>query len=101
MNRRNYTQAADLFKQVTDRYPRSRSAPSAMYFRAFSLYQTGNLDRMRESRDVLGALTRNYPNADLADAIMRFADLRKRRSQLAAGGSLPHHLRGNREVPVA
>ena len=68
MNRRNYTQAADLFKQVTDRYPRSRSAPSAMYFRAFSLYQTGNLDRMRESRDVLGALTRNYPNADLADA---------------------------------
>jgi len=68
MNRRNYTQAADLFKQVTDRYPRSQSAPSAMYFRAFSLYQTGNLDRMRESRDVLGALTRNYPNADLADA---------------------------------
>src|SRR5688572_25324315 len=39
--------------------------------------------------------------ADLADAIMRFADLRKRRSQLAAGGSLPHHLRGSREVSVA
>jgi uncharacterized protein (DUF58 family) len=30
---------------------------------------------------------------DLADAIMRFADLRKRRSQLAAGGGLPQHLR--------
>lgn len=28
----------------------------------------------------------------LVDAIMRFADLRKRRSQLAAGGSLPRHL---------
>ena len=29
---------------------------------------------------------------DLVDAIMRFADLRKRRSQLAAGGVLPQHL---------
>jgi len=38
---------------------------------------------------------------DLADAIYRFADLRKRRSQLAAGGGLPGHLKENREVPVA
>jgi uncharacterized protein (DUF58 family) len=30
----------------------------------------------------------------LVDAILRFADLRKRRNQLAAGGSLPGHLRG-------
>ena len=29
---------------------------------------------------------------ELVDAILRFADLRKRRSQLAAGGSLPAHL---------
>jgi len=29
---------------------------------------------------------------NLVDAILRFADLRKRRSQLAAGGSLPKHL---------
>jgi uncharacterized protein (DUF58 family) len=29
---------------------------------------------------------------DLVDAILRFADLRKRRAQLAAGGSLPPHL---------
>jgi TolA-binding protein len=68
MNRRNYTQAADLFKQVTDRHPRSQLAPSAMYFRAFSLFSTENVDRMREARDVLAALNRNYPNADLADA---------------------------------
>ena len=40
-------------------------------------------------------------DADLGDAILRFADLRKRRSQLAAGGSLPQHLRENREVSVA
>ena len=31
-------------------------------------------------------------NDDLVDAILRFADLRKRRSQLATGGGLPPHL---------
>ena len=40
-------------------------------------------------------------DTDLGDAILRFADLRKRRSQLAAGGSLPQHLRENREISVA
>jgi HEAT repeat protein len=68
LNRQSYTQAADLFRQVTDRYPKSPSAPSAMYFRAFSLYKTASVDRMRESRDVLTALEKSYPNADLADA---------------------------------
>jgi uncharacterized protein (DUF58 family) len=29
---------------------------------------------------------------DLVDSIMRFADLRKRRSQLAAGGGMPQHM---------
>jgi uncharacterized protein (DUF58 family) len=29
---------------------------------------------------------------DLVDAIMRFADLRKRRTQLAAGGGMPQHM---------
>jgi uncharacterized protein (DUF58 family) len=38
---------------------------------------------------------------DIVDAILRFADLRKRRRQLAAGGSLPQHLRGNYDVPMA
>jgi uncharacterized protein (DUF58 family) len=34
-------------------------------------------------------------NDDLVDAILRFADLRKRRSQLAAGGTLPAHLQAS------
>jgi len=38
---------------------------------------------------------------DLVDAIMRFADLRKRRRQLSAGGSLPLHLGGSHVVSVA
>ena len=38
---------------------------------------------------------------DLVDAVLRFADLRKRRSQLAAGGSLPKHVRGSHDVSMA
>ena len=37
----------------------------------------------------------------LVDAILRFADLRKRRSQLAAGGTLPKHLRGSHDLSLA
>jgi uncharacterized protein (DUF58 family) len=32
---------------------------------------------------------------DLVDAILRFADLRKRRSRVSAAGSLPHHLQSS------
>ena len=38
---------------------------------------------------------------DIPGAIMRFADLRKRRSQLAVGGGLPKHIEARRVVPVA
>jgi uncharacterized protein (DUF58 family) len=38
---------------------------------------------------------------DLVDAILRFADLRKRRSQLSAGGALPRHLRESHEISLA
>ncbi len=40
-------------------------------------------------------------NDDLIDAILRFADLRKRRSQLATGGNLPKHLRGRHDLSLA
>jgi uncharacterized protein (DUF58 family) len=40
-------------------------------------------------------------NDVLVDAILRFADLRKRRSQLAAGGNLPRHLRGSHDFSLA
>jgi uncharacterized protein (DUF58 family) len=40
-------------------------------------------------------------NDDLIDSILRFADLRKRRSQLAAGVSLPNHLRGSHDLSMA
>jgi uncharacterized protein (DUF58 family) len=62
----------------------------------------------RRETEVRGSMLRAQVDAlelstddDLADAILRFADLRKQRSQLAAGGGMPQHMRENREVPVA
>ena len=53
----------------------------------------------RRERELRGAFSRAGVDAlelstddNLVDAIMRFADLRKRRATLAAGGSLPKHL---------
>ena len=40
-------------------------------------------------------------NDDLVDAILRFAELGKRRSQLTAGGSLPKYLRANDDISLA
>jgi uncharacterized protein (DUF58 family) len=38
---------------------------------------------------------------DIVGAILRFADLRKRRRRLSAGGSLPQHLGGSHDVHLA
>ena len=38
---------------------------------------------------------------NMVDAVLRFADLRKRRSQLAGGGALPQHLEALNDVSVA
>jgi uncharacterized protein (DUF58 family) len=52
--------------------------------------ETGLRTAFRESG--VDALELSTEDA-IVDAILRFADLRKRRSQLAAGGGLPPHLR--------
>ena len=50
-------------------------------------------DAMRSSFRIAGVDALELSTEDdLVDAILRFADLRKRRSQLATGGGLPKHL---------
>ena len=61
--------------------------------------------RERELRSMLGQAGVDTlelsTDDDLIDAILRFADLRKRRSQLAGGGGLPQHLRGSHDFSMA
>jgi uncharacterized protein (DUF58 family) len=61
--------------------------------------------RENEVRDALSAAAVDTlelaTDDDLVGAVVRFADLRKRRSQLAVGGGLPRHLEARRVLPVA
>ena len=41
LNRRDYRAAADLFAQITARFPRSGYAADALYWQAFALYRAG------------------------------------------------------------
>jgi uncharacterized protein (DUF58 family) len=81
-----------LFVDTHDRAFRKRFAAAAE--RRESELRSGFSDA---GVDVLELST----NDDLVEAILRFADLRKRRSQLAAGGNLPKHLRGSNEFSMA
>ena len=59
-----------------------------MYGREFKILEGGRLTGVCEGTIAAGGAV----DDDLVDAILRFADLRKRRSQLASGGGLPAHL---------
>ena len=53
LNRRDFRAAADLFAQISARYPKSGYAADALYWQAFALYRAGG---DRDLRVALGAL---------------------------------------------
>jgi HEAT repeat protein/TolA-binding protein len=66
---RNNRRAAELFRQVRERYPRSKYAPDAYYYEAFALYRIGSDDGLRAARAALRAQAEQHPNASThADA---------------------------------
>ena len=72
-----------LFVDTHDRRFRKRFAEAALRRESElrSAFRAAGVDALELATD-----------DDLVDAILRFADLRKRRSQLATGGGLPAHL---------
>lgn len=66
LNRDDYRQAVDLFREVRSRYPRSRYAPQALYYQAFALYRIGDEDELRAGLDALRELERSYPESAVA-----------------------------------
>ena len=63
LDRNQYARAAELFRAVRQRYPRSTYAPDAYYWEAFALYRTGSDDGLRAARTALRAQAARYPNA--------------------------------------
>jgi tetratricopeptide (TPR) repeat protein len=53
LRRNDYTRAAELFRQVRDKYPRSEYAPDAYYWEAFALYRAGGMTNLQQAREAL------------------------------------------------
>ncbi|MFZ5624629.1 MAG: HEAT repeat domain-containing protein [Gemmatimonadota bacterium] len=63
LNRGQYAQAADLFREITSRYPTSGYAGDALYWRAFALYRRGGVDNLKQAQQALEQLREKYPKA--------------------------------------
>ena len=63
LNKRQYKTAADLFRQVRSRYPRSAYVPDTYYYEAFALYRTGSNADLRQASSLLETQQSKYPKA--------------------------------------
>ncbi len=84
LNRGEYSRAASLFAEITQRFPNSAYAADARYYRAFALYRLGGGNELRDALRALQEAGPSYRQASLqADA----AELTVRiRGALAAQG---------------
>jgi TolA-binding protein len=87
LNRNDYDQAADLFRNIRDRYPKSTYVPNTYYWQAFALYRAGSDDDLRAAREALQTQASRYPKA----STRRDAEVLLRRVQgaLARSGDAP------------
>ena len=63
LNNGQYSRAAELFRGIRDKYPRSNYVPNTYYWQAFALYRTGSDDALRTARTALRAQADRYPKA--------------------------------------
>ncbi|MGI8843230.1 MAG: HEAT repeat domain-containing protein [Gemmatimonadaceae bacterium] len=63
LNRGNYRRAADLFRDISERYPSSQYSPDALYWEAFALYRIGTTAELERARTALGAQRARYADA--------------------------------------
>src|SRR5258706_10531 len=63
LNQNQYDRAAELFRGIRDRYPRSTYVPNTYYWEAFALYRTGSDDNLRAARTALQSQGDRYPKA--------------------------------------
>lgn len=63
LNRGDFARAADLFRQVRTRYPKSARAGDAYYWEAFALYRQGGMTNLRSARTLLADQRGKYPGA--------------------------------------
>jgi HEAT repeat protein len=68
LNRYEYRRAAQLFRQLRERYPRSEYAGDAAYWEAFALYRVGTIEDLRAGLRLLEVQNRYSREEIQADA---------------------------------
>jgi HEAT repeat protein len=87
LSKNDYRRAADLFAELTTRYPSSTYAADAYYWRAFALYRAGREDDLREALASLDAQRARFPRATTSDDAAALAV--RIRGSLARRGDAP------------
>ena len=63
LNKGQYKTAADLFRQVRSKYPKSAYVADTYYYEAFALYRTGSNTDLRQASGLLETQQTEYPKA--------------------------------------
>jgi len=63
LNRENFSDAARLFGQIYDKYPRSSYAGDAYYWQAYAYYKRGTDQSLKRALEVLKLQSERSPNA--------------------------------------
>ena len=66
LSKDQYKTAADLFRQVRSRFPKSSYVPDTYYYEAFALYRTGSNANLRQAGNLLETQASKYPKAATA-----------------------------------
>ncbi len=87
LNRNDYQKAAELFRGIRERYPKSTYVANTYYWEAFALYRTGSDENLRTARTALETQANQYPKATTRrDAAVL---LRRVQGELARRGDQP------------
>ncbi|MGQ0815726.1 MAG: HEAT repeat domain-containing protein [Gemmatimonadota bacterium] len=89
LNDGNYKGAAELFRQIVTRYPRSTYTPDSYYWQAFALYRA---DEFAQAKELLEQQKSRYPRAataqDAASLLTRVNGELAKRGDADAGASV-------------
>lgn len=95
LSRYEYRRASEMLATFISRYPRSRHASAAMYWRAFALYRVGTTPDLEQALRVLDGQRQQYPDAaqdsDVAGLYTRVLGALASRGNTAAGARLREH----------
>lgn len=63
LNRSNYTEAAEYFRELRSRYPKSTYTADSYYWEAFARYRAGRRSDLRAAASLLDEQAQKYPKA--------------------------------------